>query len=381
MNKKYILLLYAFIASQLINGQEYSSYKSKIDTSFISSYLGYEKNISITLPEDWQKNSKKEYPLIIIFDRQNKRSHNHIINTIDYLTVNNQMPLSIVISIESDRFKRINEARSPISDKNGKSDLTEKYLFQELIPYAESKLRASKFRILIGHSWYGHFTTSMFSENNSELNAVISLDPFFKQNNVSLTDSITKLSLSKLRYHKYYRYAIGKDYPDDIINIKDVQKENLNQKLNINGKVFPLAFHNAVPGLGIGEALYDIFEYWQIQQLQFFNQTNKRVDIFSQLEQNILNHYGSNLNFSLATLNGKASGLYYEKEYVKAIKVWEKSLEQYPHFSESYLYIIDAKQQLEMDTSLIEKKFKESLSLSSYYSESEKKELLSELKK
>lgn len=381
MNKNYLLLLCILLTSQLILGQEYYKYKPKIDTSFVSSYLGYEKKISITLPEDWQQNSKKKYPLIVIFDRQNKRSHDQIIHTIDYLTANDQMPLSIIVSIESDRYKRTNEARSLLTDTKGKSHLTERYLFQELIPFAESKLRASKFRVLIGHSWFGHFTTSMFAKNSNKLNAVISLDPFFKQKNVSLTDSIAKLSLSELKYNKYYRYTIGKDYHEDFISIIAVQNKNSNQRLDIDGKEFRNAFHNAIPGLGIGQALYDVFEYWSTQQLEFFNHTNKRVDIFSQLEQNILKHYGTNINFSLGILNGKGWGLYNENEYVKAIKVWEKLLEQYPHFSESYLFIIDAKQQLKMDTTLIEEKFKESLDQSDYYSESEKKELLSELKK
>lgn len=379
MYKKYILILCFSITSQLLIGQEYNAYKSKIDTSFMSTYLGYEKKISITLPKDWQENSDKEYPLIIIFDRQNKRSHNHIIYTIDYLTASDQMPLSIIIGIESDIDKRINEAKSPFTDNNGKAHLTEKYLFNELIPLAESKFQASKFRILIGHSWYGHFTTSMFSKNTDELNAVIALDPFYKQENVSLTDSIKKLNLREFKNKKYYRYAIGKDYPEDLLNIKAVQNKNSNKKLDIDGKEFSHAFHNSVPGLGVGQALYDVFEYWSIQQLEFFIYTNKDVDIFPKLEQNLLDHYGSNLNFSLGILNGKGWAFYDDNEYGKAIKVWEKLLEQYPHFSESYLNIIDAQQQLKIDTSITEEKFIENLNQSNYYSQTEKKELLAEL--
>lgn len=377
---KNTLILFCFIlTSQLIIGQEYNVYKPKIDTSFVSKYLAYEKKISITLPEDWQENSAKKYPLIIIFDSQNKRSYNQIINTIDYLTASDQMPLSIIIGIESDSDKRTNEAKSSFSDKNGKANLTENYLFNELIPFAESTLRANKFRVLIGHSWFGHFTTSMFSKNINKLNAVIALDPFYKQENVSLTDSIHKLNLQDFKYKKYYRYAIGKDYPQDLIQIKKVEEQNLNQKLDIKGQVYPLAFHNAVPGLGIGEALYDVFEYWSIQQLDFFKHTNKSVNIISKLEQNLFNHYGSNLNFSLGILNGKGWAFYDDEEYEKAIKTWEKLIEQYPHFSEAYLYIIDAQKLLKIDTSLTEKKFKDNLNQSNYYSQSEKEVLLTEL--
>ena len=94
----------------------------------------------------------------------------------------------------------------------------------------------------------------------------------------------------------------------------------------------------------------------------------------------MINHYGNNLDFSLGVLNGKGWSFYNEQEYLKAIKVWNELINQYPSFSEAYLYIIDAQQQLKLDISKTKIKFKESLQLSQYYSQEEKKELLSELK-
>lgn len=380
MSKKKLSFFLTFFVCQIIFGQEYNVYKSKVDTSFVSSYLGYEKKISILLPDDWQSNNQKKYPLIIVFDRQNQRSYNHIINTIDYLTAAEQMPRSIIISIESDNSKRISEAQNPISSKSGKAHLNEKYLFNEVINLAESKFKASQFRVLIGHSWYGHFTTSMFTKNIDNLTAVIVLDPFFKQKNVSLIDSISALNNLEIKHTKYFRYSIGKDYPEDYRDIEFVKNENKNLKINIQGTYFPKAFHNAVPGLGIAEALYDIFEYWSIQQYNFFSPSNKSADIFTELKNNMINHYGNNLDFSLGVLNGKGWGFYDEEEFLKAITVWNELINQYPSFSEAYLYIIDAQQHLKLDTSKTKIKFKESVQLSQYYSQEEKKELLSELK-
>ena len=380
MNKTFLSFVLTVFISQFLIGQEYHVYTSKIDTSFVSSHLGYEKRISIVLPDDWQNNNQKTYPLIVVFDRQNNRSHNHILHTIDYLTAAEQMPRSIIISIESDNSRRINEAKSPVSSKSGKADLNEKYLFEEIIPLAESKFKASPFRILIGHSWYGHFTTSMFAKNIDDLSAVIALDPFFKQKNVSLIDSILALNTLEMKHTKYYRYAIGKDYPEDYKDIESAKNKITNPKIDIKGTYFPKAFHNAVPGLGIGEALYDIFEYWSIQQYAFFRPSNKRVDVFTELKNNMIGHYGNDLDFSLGVLNGKGWGFYNEEEYLKAIQVWNELLDQYPSFSEVYLYIIDAQQQLQLDTSQTKIKFKESLQRSQYYSQEERKELLSELK-
>ncbi|MGK0414705.1 MAG: hypothetical protein ACJA1B_002933 [Polaribacter sp.] len=380
MNKTFLSFFLAIFLSQILFAQRYSVYKSKIDTSFVSLHLGYEKKISVILPDNWQSNNQKKYPLIIVFDRQNKRSNHHIIYTIDYLIASEQMPRAIIISIASENSKRIFEAKSPISSKSGKAHLNEKYLFDEVINLAESKFKANQFRVLIGHSWYGHFTTSMFTKNINHLSAVIALDPFFKQKNVSLIDSISALNNLKLTHTKYFRYAIGKDYPEDYKAIEIAKNENTNSKIDIQGTYFPKAFHNAVPGLGIAEALYDIFEYWSMQQYAFFSPTNKSVALFTELKNNLINHYGTNLDFSLGVLNGKGWGFYNEEEYLKAIKVWNELIHQYPSFSEAYLYIIDAQQQLKLDSSKTKIKFKESIQFSQYYSEEEKKELLSELK-
>jgi len=380
MNKTYLFFVLTIFIGPILFAQQYNVYKSKIDTSFVSTYLGYEKKISITLPDDWQNNNQKKYPLIVVFDQQNRRSHNHIVHTIDYLTAAEQMPRSIIISITSENSKRIYEAKSPVSSKSGKADLNEKFLFEEIIPLAESKFKASTFRILIGHSWYGHFTTSMFTKNIDNLSAVIALDPFYKQKNVSLTDSISKLKKLKIKHTKYYRYSIGKDYPEDYKEIENLKTNNTNPKINIKGSYFPNAFHHAIPGLGIGQALYEIFEYWSVQQYTFFKPSNKNVNVFSELKNNMINHYGNNLDFSLGVLNGKGWSFYNEEEYIKAIEIWNELIHQYPSFSEVYLYILDAQQQLKLDISKTKIKFKESLLLSQYYSKDEKKELLSELK-
>lgn len=55
-------------------------------------------------------------------------------------------------------------------------------------------------------------------------------------------------------------------------------------------------------------------------------------------------------------------------------------MNQYPSFSETYLYIMNAQQQLKLDTSKIKIKIKESIQLSQFYSLEEKVKLLSELK-
>ncbi len=380
MKKLLILILTLNFIANHIGAQKYETYRKLIDTTFVSTNLGFEKNITVTVPFEWQANIDKDFPLIIIFDQQNPRSHSYMINTIDYLTINDQMPASVIISIESEQQYRYWETLHIESNPKGKATENERFLFEEIIPLAEEKFHASAFRLFIGHSRYGYFTTSLFMSKINELNAVISISPFFTQKKVNLVDSISELNNVSLNSTKYFRYAIGNDYPDDFYQMDSILEFKSNKRFNAKGVLFERAYHNVTPGLTIAQSLYEIFEYWSENQNKYFDNSNKGPDIISGLEKNIYKHYGSNLNFSIGILNGKGWYFFNESKFEKAIMVWEKLLEDYPNFSEGYLAIIQAQSKLNQDNTNTIEAFKKNLENSDFYSESEKLGLLHEFK-
>ncbi len=357
-------------------GQNFESYKTLVDTTITSKHLGFDKKITITVPFEWQKEINRDFPLIIIFDRQNQRSHNYMLNTIDYLTSNDQMPSSIVVSIESEQQYRFLETLHKASSKDGLALETEKFLFEDLIPLIENNYKASSFRLFIGHSRYGYFTSYLFHSRINELNGVISISPFFTGENLDLTDSIWGLNNQQLNSKKYYYFGIGDDFPDDFIRMNSAIKTLNNKYLQSKGFHFKEADHNVTPGLTIGISLYEIFEDWSNIQSKYFSNEQKDLSIKTSLEKEILANYGVKLNFSIGVLNGKGWYFYNEKQYEKAIEAWRILMDSYPNFSEGYLYIIYAQIQLNSDYSQTFDKFKESLSKSNIYTEREKIELL-----
>jgi tetratricopeptide (TPR) repeat protein len=367
-----LLILFGFNA---LAAQEYENYTTILDTSIASKHLGFDKNISITVPFEWQDGLERTFPLIIIFDSQNQRSHGYILNTIDYLTSNDQMPSSIIVSIESEEKYRYLETLHSESNEKGLAGENEAFIFDELIPLAEKKFKASSFRLFIGHSRYGYFTTSLFCSRINELNGVISLSPVFEQKNVNLCDSIVEVGAQDLNFSKYYRFGIGSDYPEDYSKMDSTLQTFNNPMLETKGMIFKEAYHNVTPGLVIGTALYDIFEYWSEMQNTYFSNDQTDLSIISDLDDMILAHYGCPLPFSLGVLNGKGWFFYNEKEYEKAIEAWEILMEYYPNYSEGYLYIIDAKMELNQDLSSSIEDFKASLLKSNLYTENEKNEL------
>ncbi|MDR6922821.1 tetratricopeptide (TPR) repeat protein [Chryseobacterium sp. 2987] len=290
------------------------------------------------------------------------------------------MPSSVIISVESEQRYRYNETQYKTSDPSGLALENEKFIFEELIPLAEKEYKASKFRILIGHSRYGYFTTSLFSTRINDLNGVISMSPFFFQKNIDLTDSISKMNSLSYTSKKYYRFGIGNDYPEDFAKMDSVIKKNIpNPFLDIKGYRFKAADHNATPGLLINTALYDLFEEWSAIQAEYSSTRQKDLSIKKSLEQKIVSSYGTKLNFSIGVLNGKGWFFYNEKQYDKAIQAWQILLDTYPNFSQGFLYIIKAQIQLKQNYLQTVEKFKTSLVNSELYTEKEKQELETEL--
>lgn len=379
MSKKILIPLFLLCSMQIFS-QKYEGYKKLTDTTIYSLNLRYNKNISIIVPKDWQYNIEKTYPLTIIFDRQNKRSNQYIINTIDYLTINDQMPASIIVSVDSEQIKRTKETLHKKTNAAGMADKNELFIFNELIPFIERNYKASKFRVLIGHSRYGYLTTYLFEKRLNQLNAVISLSPFFTtQKNMNLADSIVKVNSFNGKQTKYYRYGIGNDYPIEFEIMNQALKSIDNKFINTKGILLPEAYHNVTPGLIAPLAIYEVFEYWSKQLNLFFDISNKNINQLKIASKNIENHYGEKLRPSIGILNGKGWEFYNDKQYQKAITIWEILLTEYPNFSEGYLNIIWAKEELKLDTELTKERLIKNLNNSEFYTKSEKKKILKEI--
>lgn len=374
------LIIFLGLLSTNLPGQNYESYKKLKDTRITSHYLGFDKNITITVPFEWQKNIDRTFPLIIIFDRQNNRSHNYIINTIDYLTSNEQMPSSIIVSIESTQEHRYLETLHKATSEKGLALQNEKFLFEELIPLVEKEYKASSYRLFIGHSRYGYFTSSLLATRLNELNGVISVSPFFSQTNVNIIDSIGSLKKENFDSMKYYRFGIGGDFPTDFHQMDSLCRELQIPLFNAKGYLFPQAGHNVTPGLTVGISLYEIFEDWSGFQNIYFNNDVKDLTIIDSLKNEIAIIYGNRLEFSLGVLNGKGWYFYNEGQYQNAIEAWELLMKSYPNYSEGYLFILAAQIQLKEDYSKTVEKLKVSLMSSEIYSEEEKNEIMEELK-
>lgn len=388
---------YIFIAFLTLLGanhcvsQSLSYYKTLKDTTYRVEKLGYDKHLQITVPKDFQSKLPQTFPLIVIFDMQNQSNYDYMLKSIDYMTLNSQMPASVIIGIEAGKdAKRIWETLIDTNNVKALGNKNEEYIFDELIPLARQQFRASSFTLLIGHSRYGYFTTYLLAKHPKELSAVISLSPYFvDQPNPDSTKNFDVLKLLKreiaatrLNHTLYYRLAEGNDYPKGAYKQLDeavIRGQFANSRFDAAGWYLPQTTHIAVPGLTVTRALYDVFSYWlSCQNGYLYDKKQLTAADIIKSQSDVKSHYGTPLAFSLGVLNGKGWEFYNEKDYVTAILAWKQLVKNYPNFPEGYLNLARCQKRLNLKSDDYRKLFKESLDQSVYLNETQKAALLKE---
>ena len=215
--KKIIFGLLALCIGHVTFGQTESEYyKAPGDTTFTSKYLNEKRGITVILPKNFSNTKTSKYPLIIVFDRQNKRIFRQLFESINYLVSFDEMPEAIIIGITTENnYNRVLETSFLASMENAKGENLINFLYKELIPWAETELNCSTNRIFIGHSRFGYFTSYLLSNKLNDLTAVISCSPFFKEKNINVVDLLkSKLASQKLEHTVYYIFITGDSLTD-----------------------------------------------------------------------------------------------------------------------------------------------------------------------
>ena len=131
--------------------------------SLSSKALGGDQLLYIHLPEGYAE-TNQEYPVIFVLDPEERFAHTcaaveHL--SAPYIAA---IPKAILVGVKStDRYRDLttpagkNWSVPDFIKNHGKADTFIRYLHDEVVPFVESKYRASPFRIVVGHSLGGLF--------------------------------------------------------------------------------------------------------------------------------------------------------------------------------------------------------------------------------
>ncbi len=337
--------------------QKYFNYSDET-LEINSEVLGEKFIMSFHLPETFRYASKKaSYPITIIFDSQHESTYPHIINSMDLLTSESQMPESIIVGIPFDIYNRRYYTSGQI--KEGEKlmgiEKTEKFVFEELIPLLQKDYQANNFIQILGHSRTGFLVNYLITKRSKEVDIAIALSGFYGNNPLPM-ETFKKYIADDSNFpspFKYY-FTAGNSL-EEIPYLKDCTEMNDfisagNKAKNVTAKFSVNSGANHMTNLWVSvpSILIDAFTDYNKVLNNWFQDEEKKKRITNPLEELkrdlkvTSDKMGFEVNpgltqlFSIASVYGSS-----DKELEKAIDIIGYGLSYYPNYLDLNWTLLD----------------------------------------
>ncbi|MDG1063070.1 MAG: alpha/beta hydrolase-fold protein [Flavobacteriaceae bacterium] len=263
---KYLLLVF-FAFGSLLTTQG----QSKVIYEEFSSYkLGETRRLKIQLPRDYESNTDKSYPIVIVFDAN--YLFEPVAGNVDYFGYWEDMPEAIVVGIMQgdSRYDDCQYDDTNFMPADQGADFFE-FVGLELVPFIDANFRTAKFIIAVGHDLTASYINYYLFKDPPLFNGYIALSPDL----APLMDERLPKRLPNIPQKLFYYLATGTD------DIQDLQQiaQDLNTQLtplksdefNYYYDNFEGATHYSLVARAIPSALEKIFSVYRPISKQEFN--------------------------------------------------------------------------------------------------------------
>lgn len=265
-----------------------NSFSQTIYEEFKSAKLGETRKLKIQLPRNYDKNTKKKYPIILVLDAD--YLFEPVAGNVDYFSYWEDMPESIVVGImQSDsRYEDCSYDSATFMPSN-KGSLFFEFIGLELIPHIDKSYRTAKFIVGVGHDFTANFLNYYLFKDPPLFNGYINLSPDL----APLMDNRIVARIPNISEKIFYYLATG---TDDIKGLRE-SSEDLNKQLsglkstsfNYYYDNFEGATHYSLAARGIPNALEKIFSVYRPISNNEFNEVLLKMD--TPISQYLLDRY------------------------------------------------------------------------------------------
>ncbi len=237
--------------------------QSKIIYEEINSYkLDESRRLKIQLPRDYETNTDKVYPIVLVLDAN--YLFEPVAGNVDYFSYWEDMPESIVVGIMqgNSRYDDCNYDDTNFMPIDTGAKFFE-FIGLELIPYIDEKYRTAKFTIAIGHDFTANFINYYLFKDPPLFNGYINLSPDL----APLMDERIPERVLNIQSKTFYYLATGSDDIKDLreisemldISLKSVESDNFDYYFdNFEG-----ATHYSLVARAIPSALEKMFSVYR----------------------------------------------------------------------------------------------------------------------
>ena len=309
--------------------------QSKVIYEEFSSYkLGETRRLKIQLPRDYESNTEKSYPIVIVLDAN--YLFEPVAGNVDYFGYWEDMPEALVVGIMQgeSRYDDCFYDDTNFMPADRGADFFE-FIGMELVPFIDANFRTAKFIIAVGHDLTASYINYYLFKDPPLFNGYIALSPDL----APMMDDRLPKRIPNIPQKLFYYLATGSD---DIQDLQLVAKE-LNESLsalksdqfNYYFDNFEGATHYSLVARAIPSALEKIFSVYRPISKQEFNDVLLKLETPVHLYlldkyQTIANLFGINNPIRINDFLASASACEKLKQWESLREIATLATRQYP---------------------------------------------------
>lgn len=356
MRTQIILTSFLIFGKVHVFGQNNRLYSNDI-LSIESEFLQETIDLNLHLPETQPFSAyPTKYPITIIFDSQHEKTYPLLLNSIELLTSEAQIPESIIIGVPFSFHNRLylTSSQKRVNDSLSGIERMELFLFNELLPLIQNKYKGNDFLSIIGHSRTAYLVNCLAYKRPSEINLAVSLSGFFNEDEMSTNtfyNFLTDESNFPSKFNYYYTAGTSLEEMTYWRQFKNLDNLMKNQLVSENVKVIfsetPNANHITNYWVSLPPILIDVFSSYNSILDSWFHDEEKVSKIDDPIKQfereleQVSKSIGVALNPNLTHIYSLASYYLHKQDHNTAIKFFELGLEYFPEYLEFYIEIIE----------------------------------------
>lgn len=132
----------------------------------------------VHLPESYQSNKQKKYPVLYVLHGQSGT----LLAVASIEAISNDIPELIVVGVHNSDGMDLRPVILAGGEINNKGKSFRRFLLNELVPHIKQTYRVAGFSILLGHSGSGRFVLNSLLDDPGQFNAYVASSPSIEDN-------------------------------------------------------------------------------------------------------------------------------------------------------------------------------------------------------
>lgn len=315
--------------------------ESKVD-SVTSKILEEQRELLIHLPNNYQLNTKLNYPVLYLLDGQ--RNFNHVVGSLDLHNQDNNAQEMIIVAIKNTHRTR---DFTPTYDESynqwgisGGADNFLAFLEQELIPYINKNYRTNKFKILSGHSLSGLFAVYAMQTRPELFQAHFAFSPSLWWHDKVIFQDAEKFLANTPKFNSYLYINMGNEGGHMLSSYQryiQLLKKYAPDSFRYHDSLVEQEGHNTTALAGHPKAFHSLQTTLQCPK-EVIEQGLVAIEEFYQQQSEL---YGYQITPSYRAVNHAGYIALEKKDIEEAIKMFSYNVKNYPYKADSYDSLAD----------------------------------------